>query len=111
MRSSPLSSFDAPGQGSGLAVARAVSSATLAAWAVIALELAAVGAATRREIASIWELQFGALWLAPTALALAVPFAAVGAGLLAALRLPERRARAILAASVAALAAVTAFGV
>jgi glucan phosphoethanolaminetransferase (alkaline phosphatase superfamily) len=75
------------------------------------LELAAVAAATRGEIASIWELQFGALWLAPTALALAVPFAAVGAGLLAALRRPERRARVVLAAAVGPLAALTAFGV
>ncbi len=47
---------------------RQLARSVLAAWAVIALELVTVAAISHARIASVWELQFATLWLAPVAL-------------------------------------------
>ncbi len=44
-----------------------VCRALLAVWALAALELFTVGLVAHREFASIWELENGAFWLAPSA--------------------------------------------
>ncbi len=51
----------------GSALAR-IARACWAVWAVVAAELAVALLCARRELASVWEVQFGLLWLAPTAL-------------------------------------------
>jgi hypothetical protein len=60
------------------------------AWLVVLAELAVVALARRDQLASVWELQFGSLWLMPTAFALAVPPALVGGLLLASLERPTQ---------------------
>ena len=65
-------------EASGPALARAAR-ACWAAWAVLAIELGLTLSLAGRELASIWEVQFGLLWLAPTALAVSAAVALVGA--------------------------------
>src|SRR5450432_1277318 len=52
-----------------------------AAWAVIALELSVALAFAAREIAGSWEVEYGLVWLAPTALFVGGAVAVIGAGL------------------------------
>jgi hypothetical protein len=78
----------------------------------LALELGVAMASSAREIASVWELQFGLLWLAPTLLAAAGLLAAVGAALAWLVEQSEQRAvRSLLAALAAGAGAVVGFGV
>jgi arylsulfatase A-like enzyme len=90
-------------------VSRRLAWSVLAAWLVVALELAAVSVARRAQLASIWEIQNGAIWLAPTALLSAAALGLAGGGLLELARRGERTwARSLLGALVAAGAAGTA---
>lgn len=57
---------------------RSTLGAVIAAWTLLALEFAATVVFCNAEFASVWELQWGALWLTPTALV----FSAVAAVLL-----------------------------
>jgi hypothetical protein len=67
-------------------------------------ELLAVAIARPGRIASVWELQFGLVYLAPTLAGIAVFFGLVGAGWTALLDKAETRAAPRLALAVAALA-------
>lgn len=49
---------------------RSTLGALLAAWALLTLEFVATALFCNAEFASVWELQWGALWLAPSALVL-----------------------------------------
>jgi hypothetical protein len=83
----------------------------LAAWLVVFTELVLVAAADGR-IASVWELQFGAIWLAPVALGAAGLFGAAGAVLWAfAERARVQAARIALASAAGAYALTVAWGV
>ena len=95
--------------GSALArVARACGSV----WAVVGLELAVALTFARRELASIWEVQFGVLWLLPTLLTVSALVAALGALLAWFIEQSEIRAvRALLGAFGFAAGAVLGFGV
>ncbi|MBN1612683.1 MAG: sulfatase-like hydrolase/transferase [Polyangiaceae bacterium] len=82
---------------------RRLASSVATAWVVVALELVAVALARRAQFASVWELQNGSLWLAPTALLLAGAIGLVGGGLLELARLGDRGwARGLLSALAAA---------
>jgi arylsulfatase A-like enzyme len=63
---------------SGRALAR-IARACWAAWLLIALELGVALLSAGRELSSTWEVEFGSLWLAPTALAASAALALVGA--------------------------------
>jgi arylsulfatase A-like enzyme len=63
-------------------LSRRLASSVVAAWMVVALELLAVSVAGRAQLASLWELRNGSLWLAPTALLGAAALGLVGGGLL-----------------------------
>ena len=95
--------------GSALArVARACGSV----WAVVGLELAVALTFARRELASIWEVQFGVLWLLPTLLTVSALVAALGALLAWFIEQSQIRAvRALLGAFGFAAGAVLGFGV
>ncbi|HLV21861.1 MAG TPA: sulfatase-like hydrolase/transferase [Polyangiaceae bacterium] len=75
-----------------LATSRLLARAVLAAWAVVAAELAIVLVFSRSRLASVWEVQFGLLWLLPTALLAGTAGGLLGAALLFAFRHVERRA-------------------
>ncbi len=110
-RAKRLVGIAGPARGSARA-AGAIARGVLSAWVVVAAELVVVALANRARIASVWELQFGTLWLAPVALAGAALGGALGATLLALLRAAaERGARAALGAAVAAGGAAAAWGV
>ena len=79
-------------EASGPAFAR-MARALWAAWAVLALELGIALAIAGRELASVWEVQYGLLWLAPTALVLAGLAALLG--LLAAWLVEHSEVRAV----------------
>jgi arylsulfatase A-like enzyme len=64
----------------------------LAIWALLALELLAVGIGKRSEWASVWELELGAFWLLPTAAAVSVLAALSSAALFALLERGESHA-------------------
>jgi arylsulfatase A-like enzyme len=81
-------------------------------WVVLAAELSLALLGAAREIASIWELQFGLLWLAPTVLAGSASVAVLGAFLAWLLEQSEQRAvRALLAALGAGAGVALGFGV
>src|SRR6185295_1622018 len=79
---------------------------------LIGLELFWVLALNRSRIASVWELQYGLLWLAPTLICVAA-LGAAGGGLLLVLaeRSEARAARTVLAALIGVFGAAVAFGV
>ncbi|HWZ88726.1 MAG TPA: hypothetical protein VNW92_07745, partial [Polyangiaceae bacterium] len=66
--------------GRGPALPRVVR-ALWAGWVVLALELFVALCSATHEIASAWEVEYGLLWLAPTAMAAAAAVTLVGAGL------------------------------
>ncbi|MEZ4233716.1 MAG: sulfatase-like hydrolase/transferase [Polyangiaceae bacterium] len=82
-------------QGSFRAAIQVASAGIAAAWLVLAIELCVV--ALQQRFASVWEIQFGSLWLAPTALALAGGCGLLGASLGALLRRGTRSAHGVLA--------------
>jgi hypothetical protein len=63
--------------------------ALLAVWGLLSLELFAIALARRSELASVWELELGALWLAPTLAVIAAASAVVGLGIEALLERAE----------------------
>lgn len=81
------------------------------AWALVAVEWAVVGLSNRRALASVWELQYGTLWLAPTALGLAGIVGLAGAAALALFESTHPLGRWALGALAAACAAATGWGV
>ncbi|HLV64804.1 MAG TPA: sulfatase-like hydrolase/transferase [Polyangiaceae bacterium] len=84
----------------------------LAALGVLAIELVVVAIAARRELASIWELQFGTLWLLPNALGLAGLSGAVGAGVFHLVERAEARgARLALSGLAGGFAGLVGYGV
>ena len=96
---------------SGSALAR-VARACWAVWAVVAVELLVALSLAARELTSIWEVQFGLLWLAPTALTVSAAAAVLGAFVAWLLEQSETRAvRALLGAFGVAAGAVLGFGV
>ncbi|HET9958806.1 MAG TPA: sulfatase-like hydrolase/transferase, partial [Polyangiaceae bacterium] len=91
---------------------RRAASAAQAAAIFLLLELAAVALLHRRELTSAWELQRGSLWLAPSALALALIFGALGYALHGLWwRSAKPEARLSLALVLGALASSIAYGV
>ncbi|HKO48415.1 MAG TPA: sulfatase-like hydrolase/transferase [Polyangiaceae bacterium] len=95
----------------GSALAR-LARACWAVWAVITAELAIALSLAARELTSIWEVQFGLLWLAPTALAVSALGALLGAFVAWLVEQSETRAvRALLGAFGVAAGAVLGFGV
>jgi len=91
---------------------RHLGRSVLAAWAVIALELVVVAAFSHARIASVWELQFASLWLAPVALLAGTALGGAGGlALWLAARADEPWARRLLAALPALGAAAVAWGV
>ena len=95
----------------GSSLAR-VARACWSAWAVVALELAVALISAGREVAGIWEVQFGILWLAPTLLVASAAVACVGALLAWLLEHSEIAAvRGLLGAFGASAGAVVGFGV
>jgi arylsulfatase A-like enzyme len=65
-------------QASGPLLAR-VARAVCAAWVVVAVELGVALVSGAREVSSVWEVQFGLLWLAPTLLVASAAVALCGA--------------------------------
>ena len=95
----------------GLALAR-VARACWAVWVVVAAELSVALSLAWRELSSVWEVQFGLLWLAPTALTAAAAAAVLGAFVAWLVEESETRAvRALLGAFGVASGAVLGFGV
>jgi hypothetical protein len=79
---------------------------------VVVVELALALSSAGRELSSVWELQYGLLWLAPTALSSAAAVGLLGAFLAWLVEHSETRAvRALLAACAFAAGALLAFGV
>lgn len=72
-------------------IAERLAKGVLAAWALLLLELVMIGVTSHRELASIWELQFGALWLAPVALAVSAVVGLAGGGLFFLIEQGDRR--------------------
>ncbi|MCA9598492.1 MAG: sulfatase-like hydrolase/transferase [Myxococcales bacterium] len=86
--------------------------AMAAAFLALMVELLVVGVLHRSEVASVWELQFGLLWLLPLMLLGAVFAGALGALLSSALRQSaDVRVRAVLAVAAALAAGAAAWGV
>jgi hypothetical protein len=84
----------------------------LGAWFVLALELLVFAAIEWRKLATVWELQMGTIWLAPTALFVAALLGALGAGFYELVeRARDRRARFGLAVGAAVFATLVALGV
>ena len=95
----------------GSALAR-VARACWSVWAFVALELAVALGFAARELASVWEVQYGVLWLAPMALTVSALGGLVGAFLAWLVEQAEQRAvRALLGAFGVAAGAVLGFGV
>ncbi len=82
-----------------------------AAWLLISLELLVVAAVGQQRFASVWELQFGALWLGPVALALAGLAGLVGSGVRGLLSRGTPTARWAASALFGVGAALTGWGV
>lgn len=84
----------------------------LAVWLLFALELGALATFVRRGFASVWELQWGSLWLGPTVLAGGALLGAMGAGVALLVEGSDRRcARGALGALGFAFGGVVAWGV
>ena len=95
----------------GSALAR-IARACWSVWAVVAAELAVALLSAARELSSVWEVQYGLLWLAPTALAVSASGALLGAFVAWLVEQSEARAvRALLGAFGVAAGAVLGFGV
>ena len=95
----------------GSALAR-VARACWLVWAVVAAELAVALLSAARELSSVWEVQYGLLWLTPTALAVSSSGAVLGAFVAWLVEQSESRAvRALLGAFGVAAGAVLGFGV
>jgi hypothetical protein len=89
-----------------------LSRALCAGWAVLVLELSVALLSAARQLASVWELQWGLVWLAPTAMTAAGAVALLGAGLAWLVEHAEARpVRALLAGSTAVAGAIVGFGV
>ncbi len=83
-----------------------------ATGAVLLVELVAVAMLGHRGVASIWELQWGSLWLSPTALAVALVLGSLGVVLVALAERGDRTTpRAFVALGVAVFGAAVAWGV
>ena len=94
----------------GSALAR-VARACWALWAVVAVELLVALSLAARELTSVWEVQFGLLWLAPTALTVSAAAAVLGAFVAWLVQQSETRAvRVLLGAFGVAAGAVLGFG-
>src|SRR5690606_21012858 len=82
-----------------------------AAWLLALVELLVVAALGQERFASVWELQFGTLWLAPVVLASAGLAGVVGAGVAALLRAETASARWAVSVLFGLAAALTGWGV
>ena len=83
-----------------------------AGWAVLAIELFVALSLAARELASVWEVQFGLMWLAPTAMTAAAVVTLIGAGLAWLVEHAELPPlRALLASLAAVCGGVVGFGV
>ncbi len=87
------------------------ASGIAAAWLALAAELFVVALLGQQRFASIWEVQFGSLWLAPTALGLAGACGLVGAGARALLRRDTSAARRVLAVFIGLAGGLSAWSV
>ena len=77
--------------------ARQIFAAWLTTLGVVAAELLVVYAARRTELVSVWEVQWGTLWLLPVLILAATAGALVGVLLLALVaQIERRRARVLL---------------
>ena len=95
----------------GPALAR-FARACWAVWAVTAVELAIALLGAGRELSSVWEVQYGLLWLSPTLLSASATCALLGAFVAWLVQQSETRAvRALLGAFGVAAGAVLGFGV
>jgi arylsulfatase A-like enzyme len=95
-----------------LGLADRLARGVLAAWALVGLELVVIAALSQRELASVWELEYGALWLAPSAMAATSLFGLAGAALfLVVPRADEQVPRLALALVAALLGAAVGLGV
>jgi arylsulfatase A-like enzyme len=95
----------------GGALAR-LSRALCAGWALLAVELFVALSSAAHEVASVWEVQFGLMWLAPTAMAAAGVVTLAGAGLAWLVEHAEARpVRGLLAGVAAVGGLVVGFGV
>jgi arylsulfatase A-like enzyme len=84
----------------------------LGAWLVLGLELFVFATLEWRKLATVWELQMGTLWLAPTALLVAATLGALGAACYELVdRARDRRARFGLSVGAALFATLVALGV
>lgn len=84
----------------------------LAAWALISCELAWTLVLERHQLAGIWEIETGILWLSPVAFAIAALFGILGAGLFALLENSRATgSRTALSTAVGLFSAAAAFGV
>lgn len=84
----------------------------LGAWFVLGAELFAFGVFSWRQIATVWELQNGSIWVAPTALGAASLFGALGAVAYELLDRADRRApRLALAVAAGLFAGLVGYGV
>jgi len=89
-----------------------LSRALYAGWLALGLELCVALVSAARDIASIWEVQFGLLWLAPTALVATGVIALGGAGLAWLIEHAEARpVRGLLTFAVGLFGLVVGFGV
>jgi arylsulfatase A-like enzyme len=95
-----------------LEIADRLCRGALAAWTLAGLELVVVAISARRELTSVWELEYGALWLSPTALVLTCVFGLGGAGLFFLVQDGERRVPRFVLGVLAAIAgSAVGFGV
>ena len=91
---------------------RHLARSVVAVWAVVAVELAVVVVAGHESVSSVWELQFGVLWLAPTVLALSALPGLAGGLLVGGLRrLPDRHNRVLFCIAAASYGGVVGWGV
>ncbi len=91
---------------------RLLARSVLAAWLVIAVELIVVATISHARIASVWELQFATLWLAPVALLAGAVLGGAGGVLFwLAGKAEQLGSRRLLAALVALGSAAGAWGV
>ncbi len=89
-----------------------ISRALRAGWLVLALELCVALVSAAHEVASVWEVQFGVLWLAPTALVGASLVTLGGAGLAWLVEHAEARpVRGLLTGVASVFGVVVGFGV
>lgn len=81
-------------------------------WTLFAIELCVVVLLHRHELAGVWEVETGVLWLLPTALAIGAPLGILGAGAFALVRKSEAlNFRLVLVAWVGLSAAGAGWGV